>query len=155
LANLRKFPFDTIKIDRQFVAGMIQAPNDRTMVGAIIELAHKLGLTVVAEGVETAEQLAALRELGCDLCQGYFLGRPGPPEDIESIDGLADKQWMITRGQVWATVGFPLAPTPLASKAQMMEAPTPSGCLIGAGTDKDEPSGPKGPYRSARSSPTA
>jgi EAL domain-containing protein (putative c-di-GMP-specific phosphodiesterase class I) len=79
LASLRQYPFDTIKIDQGFVAGVADNGPDRTIVQAIIELAHRLELNVIAEGVETASQLEALRALGCDQAQGYYLGRPQPP----------------------------------------------------------------------------
>jgi diguanylate cyclase (GGDEF)-like protein/PAS domain S-box-containing protein len=78
LSNLRRYPFDSLKIDRRFVAGLTDREDDGTIVRAIIALAHGLGKTVVAEGVETADQLAALRELGCDLAQGFHVGRPQP-----------------------------------------------------------------------------
>jgi diguanylate cyclase (GGDEF)-like protein/PAS domain S-box-containing protein len=79
LSSLRKYPFDTVKIDRCFVAGVADDGADRAIVRAVIELAHGLDRTVVAEGVETAMQLQALRTLGCDLAQGYYLGRPQAP----------------------------------------------------------------------------
>jgi EAL domain-containing protein (putative c-di-GMP-specific phosphodiesterase class I) len=76
LSNLRRYPFDSLKIDQRFVSGVTERDDDGTIVRAIIALAHGLGKTVVAEGVETADQLAALGELGCDLAQGYYVGEP-------------------------------------------------------------------------------
>ena len=76
LSNLRRYPFDSLKIDRRFVDGIIDREDDGTIVRAIIALARGLGKTVVAEGVETPAQLAALRELGCDLAQGFHVGEP-------------------------------------------------------------------------------
>ena len=67
-----------LKIDRMFVAGMTDNPGDAAIVRSIISLAGEIGLTVVAEGVETEEQRRALRLLGCDLLQGYLLGLPSP-----------------------------------------------------------------------------
>ena len=86
LSNLRRYPFDSLKIDRRFVSGLLDREDDGTIVRAIIALAHGLGKTVVAEGVETAEQLAALRALGCDMAQGFYVGEPQPatasPDDL-------------------------------------------------------------------------
>lgn len=77
LATLRELPVDELKIDRSFVAGM-DRPREAALVGGLIRLGHDLGLTVVAEGVETGERMAALGEMGCDLLQGHHLGRPEP-----------------------------------------------------------------------------
>lgn len=76
LAYLRKLPVDAIKIDRSFVIAMEQDSNDRLIVEATIDLAHKLGLRVVAEGAETEQVVKLLEELGCDAVQGYFISRP-------------------------------------------------------------------------------
>ena len=80
LATLRAFPFDQIKIDRSFVAGMITAPDgqDMAIVQAVLGLARGLGVPVVAEGVETEVQCAALRKAGCEEVQGWLIGRPAP-----------------------------------------------------------------------------
>ena len=85
LAYLRQFPFDLLKIDRAFVAGITSGEEDRAIVRTIVELARALGLTVVAEGVETPEQLAVLRELGCELAQGYLFARPAPAEALTGM----------------------------------------------------------------------
>jgi diguanylate cyclase (GGDEF)-like protein/PAS domain S-box-containing protein len=81
LAHLRRFPVDVLKIDGTFVAGLGREPQDASIAAAVISLAHALGLTTVAEGVETDEQLAILKELGCNLGQGYLFARPLPPEE--------------------------------------------------------------------------
>jgi diguanylate cyclase (GGDEF)-like protein len=78
LAHLRTLPLDVIKIDRSFVAGIASAGPDRAIVEAIVAMAGHLGAEVVAEGVEQEWQLAAVGALGCDLVQGYLLGRPEP-----------------------------------------------------------------------------
>ena len=75
LSYLKHLPLDTIKIDRTFVAG-IEEPADRSIVEAVISLAHGLGIGVVAEGIESESQADRLRELGCDLGQGYLFSRP-------------------------------------------------------------------------------
>jgi diguanylate cyclase (GGDEF)-like protein/PAS domain S-box-containing protein len=82
LGYLQNLRFDVIKIDRSFVAGIEQAGAGRRIVDAIVRLAHGLGAEVVAEGVETEAQLAALAALGCDLVQGFLLGRPMPAEEL-------------------------------------------------------------------------
>ncbi|MEL0169414.1 MAG: EAL domain-containing protein [Pseudomonadaceae bacterium] len=84
LAYLKRLPLHVLKIDRTFVSGLPADPNDLAIVEAITLLAHKLDLQVIAEGVESAEQLATLRALGCDMVQGYHLSKPVP------LQGLAD-----------------------------------------------------------------
>jgi diguanylate cyclase (GGDEF)-like protein len=76
MAYLRRLPVDELKIDRSFVLGMTTAPQDAVLVRTAIDLGHNLGLTVVAEGVEGAEHVQALRALGCDIAQGYHYARP-------------------------------------------------------------------------------
>ena len=78
LSYLAKLPVTTLKIDRSFVVDMAAPPQANALVSMIIQLAHSLQLSVVAEGVETEEQLELLRSLGCDQTQGYLLGRPVP-----------------------------------------------------------------------------
>jgi diguanylate cyclase (GGDEF)-like protein/PAS domain S-box-containing protein len=80
LAQLHRFPVQALKIDRMFVAGMVDGPGDAAIVRSIISLAAEIGLTVIAEGVETEEQRQALRLLGCDLLQGYLIGVPCPAD---------------------------------------------------------------------------
>lgn len=78
---LKNFPLDVLKIDRSFVGGLGTGTDDAAIITAIIEIGHSLGLKVVAEGVETIEQLTWLRELGCDHGQGYYLAKPLSTED--------------------------------------------------------------------------
>ena len=88
LAYLRRFPVDELKIDRSFVAGLDTDTYDATLVAAMIAIGDALGLRVVAEGVETTEQLAALRDLGCQYAQGYLLARPCTfDECVDLLDG--------------------------------------------------------------------
>ncbi len=84
LSYLKQFPVDVLKIDRTFIAGLPEDKDDVALVEAIVAMAHSLNLQVVAEGVETAEQLAFLRNLGCDLIQGYYFSKPLPPTQFES-----------------------------------------------------------------------
>ncbi|MBK9180385.1 MAG: EAL domain-containing protein [Acidimicrobiales bacterium] len=78
LAQLRRLPVGQVKIDRSFVSGLGVDPADATLVAAVVDLAHRLGLTVVGEGVETPDQLVELARLGSDLAQGFLLGEPVP-----------------------------------------------------------------------------
>ncbi len=81
-ATLRDVAVDRIKVDRSFISGMATNDRDRRIVGAIIDLAHDLGLAVVAEGVEKEPTLAALRDAGCDVAQGFLFSRPVPPSEL-------------------------------------------------------------------------
>jgi EAL domain-containing protein (putative c-di-GMP-specific phosphodiesterase class I) len=85
LNYLKRFPIDIVKIDQGFVADLEQDPASHAIVYAVIELAHMLGMTVVAEGVETAEQHEQLASLGCDSCQGYYFARPMPADDLDTL----------------------------------------------------------------------
>lgn len=85
LSYLRRFPLDKLKIDRSFIRDLMMNPDDVSIVRAIISLAHSLRLRVVAEGVETAEQLDFLRQLGCDQYQGFFYSPAVPPEDFATL----------------------------------------------------------------------
>jgi diguanylate cyclase (GGDEF)-like protein len=76
LAYLSTLPANGLKIDRSFVTGMVDNPRNREIVRSTIELGHSLGLHIVAEGVETEQELAALTAMGCDFAQGYYVGRP-------------------------------------------------------------------------------
>jgi diguanylate cyclase (GGDEF)-like protein len=84
LLYLRGLPIDRLKVDRSFVAGLGASDQDTTIVSAVVDLAHKLGLRVVAEGVETEAELHAVGAMGCDEAQGFLLGRPGPPQSFAS-----------------------------------------------------------------------
>jgi diguanylate cyclase (GGDEF)-like protein/PAS domain S-box-containing protein len=78
LAHLKAFPVEALKIDQGFVDGLGTDPSDTTIVGAVVGLAHSMGLAAVAEGLEEPSQLAELRTLGCDYAQGYLFGAPQP-----------------------------------------------------------------------------
>lgn len=83
LARLAGFPIDVIKIDKSFVDRMLKDDFALAVIRAVTHLAESLGAVTVAEGIETKEQLEALRELGCTLGQGYYLGRPSGPSDVD------------------------------------------------------------------------
>jgi two-component system CheB/CheR fusion protein len=85
LAYLRKFPIHELKVDRSFVDGIATEPDDRSIAKMIINMAQTLGLRVVAEGVETAQQLEVLRAEGCEIGQGYFFHKPMAPESFAQL----------------------------------------------------------------------
>ncbi len=85
LSYLKSLPLDTIKVDRSFVAGLAADEADLPIVQAVIALAHGLSIDVTAEGIETAEQLACLRDLQCDRGQGFFFARPVPAADVDGL----------------------------------------------------------------------
>jgi EAL domain-containing protein (putative c-di-GMP-specific phosphodiesterase class I) len=89
LSYLKRFPVDFLKLDRSFVAGLPHDADDASIACAVITMAHSLGLKVVAEGVETGEQLAFLSANGCDEMQGFYLSRPVP--------GAEYTQWLVQR----------------------------------------------------------
>jgi EAL domain-containing protein (putative c-di-GMP-specific phosphodiesterase class I) len=83
LGYLRRFPLDKLKIDRAFISEIARCDDDAQIVRAIVSLAHSLRLAVIAEGVETADQLEFLREVGCDQYQGYYCSMPVKAENFE------------------------------------------------------------------------
>jgi len=85
LSHLKSFALDHLKIDQSFVRGVQESPEDAAIVTTVIDLARALGLNVIAEGIETPGQLAALRQLGCEFAQGYYFARPQPPAEIERL----------------------------------------------------------------------
>jgi len=88
LGQLRSFPVDMIKVDRSFVQGIEHDAKDAAITANLVSLAHALGLLAIAEGIESDGQLTSLRELGCDLAQGFLFARPAPPDQIDRL--LAD-----------------------------------------------------------------
>ena len=78
LSYLARLPIDVLKVDRSFISGLGGAGRDSAIVSAMVDLAHNLKLDVVAEGVETDNELEIVRRVGCDEAQGYLLGRPAP-----------------------------------------------------------------------------
>lgn len=85
LSQLKRLPLDKLKIDRSFVSGLPKDPYDLAICTSIIRMGHALDLMVIAEGVETAEQLDVLRSIECDEIQGYFLSRPLPPKECAAF----------------------------------------------------------------------
>ncbi len=91
LAYLKKLPVCELKIDQSFVFGMVKNENDEIIVRSTIDLAHNLGLKVVAEGIEDRETLQLLTKLGCDIGQGYLFATPMPPDDF--AQWLSESTW--------------------------------------------------------------
>ena len=107
LGYLSEFPVDLVKLDRTLIKPIGRSPKDTIIVASSLEMAHALGLRVVAEGIETVDQKTQLRELGCDLLQGYVFAAPMEPRRVEELDG-------------WVS----LAPTdPANSNGALIEAP--------------------------------
>ena len=88
LGLLRILPLDQIKIDRMFIEGIADQADDRAIVAAVLSMADELGMSVVAEGIETDQQQGQLRELGCQYAQGFLYARPDNPENLE-LDGYS------------------------------------------------------------------
>jgi EAL domain-containing protein (putative c-di-GMP-specific phosphodiesterase class I) len=89
---LKRFPVSELKIDIEFVADIARDARSAQLSASMVELAHSLGAVAVAEGVEHAETLERLRELGCDQAQGYFLGRPVPAEEAVAALGAVPQE---------------------------------------------------------------
>lgn len=106
LSYLRMFEIDVVKLDRGFLRALDDEPRHRKLLRVVVMLGHSLGLRVVAEGVETEAQLATLRAIGCDLVQGFLLGRPMPPAELRA--------WLA--GQVPAAVEAPVTNLPYQSR---------------------------------------
>jgi EAL domain-containing protein (putative c-di-GMP-specific phosphodiesterase class I) len=90
LGYLRRFPFDALKLDRVFVQGVTRETENRAITEAVLAMARELGLAVVAEGVETEEQLRFLRERGCGLVQGFLFSEPLPEDAFRKL--LAERE---------------------------------------------------------------
>ena len=91
LDTLRSFPFDKIKLDRLFMTEVESNPQSKAIVRAVLALGKSLNVPILAEGVETKDQLEILRREGCDEAQGYLLGRPGPHDKIFPTDGAGSQ----------------------------------------------------------------
>jgi EAL domain-containing protein (putative c-di-GMP-specific phosphodiesterase class I) len=85
LSYLQRFPFDNLKIDRSFVGRMQSCADSLEIVRTIMALAHSLDLSVVAEGVESIDQVVSLLDLGCEMAQGYLFSKPLPAEQVEPL----------------------------------------------------------------------
>jgi len=88
LRYLRQYPFEVLKIDRSFICSITENQEDYSLVKATIAMSHSLGLSVVAEGVETSAQQKLLAELNCDLIQGYYFSKPLPALQLLDLKAL-------------------------------------------------------------------
>jgi diguanylate cyclase (GGDEF)-like protein/PAS domain S-box-containing protein len=104
LAYLKNLPADILKIDKSFVGGLGENAEDTAIVRMVVDLAHTLGMEVIAEGVERADQLTQLVEMGCDMAQGYFFARPLPPEEAS--------RWLASGAFAALTAGAQAPPGP-------------------------------------------
>jgi EAL domain-containing protein (putative c-di-GMP-specific phosphodiesterase class I) len=93
LAYLKRLPVDELKIDRSFVLGLAGSASDGEIVRSTVGLGHNLGLSIVAEGVEDESSLAFLRDVGCDIAQGFFIAKPMPAESI--VEWATTSTWRI------------------------------------------------------------
>jgi len=102
LMQLRQLPFTEVKIDQAFIADAEQSRDCRLIIQSIADLAHGLGLTATAEGVETVGQLRLVRELGCDVAQGYLISRPLDPQALKTWQAGFRRAWpeMIAEGKL-------------------------------------------------------
>jgi EAL domain-containing protein (putative c-di-GMP-specific phosphodiesterase class I) len=131
LAYLQRLDLDELKIDRSFVQAMGAVRRDDVLVRSIIELAHNLGLSVVAEGVEGAPQVDRLRELGCDAAQGFHLGRP---MDRDLMTAWLRRDAMLDPMQLPDEFGQSPTAQQFTELVKRAESPTqPSSSLIGPG----------------------
>jgi diguanylate cyclase (GGDEF)-like protein len=106
LSYLQRYPFDAVKIDRGFIATLAERPTSSMIVSAVVEIAHSLGMAVVAEGIETVKQRTQVEALGCDSCQGFYFARPMAAADVDAL--------MLLRCEE----GELLLPTPVALLSQ-------------------------------------
>lgn len=120
LSALRNFPLDSLKIDRAFVSGVVDSARDRAIVAAVTALGHGLGMTVVAEGVETVEQAQTVVDLGCDRLQGFHLGYPMTADDARALA-------VAPRTARWTATG------PMAVRAEGQPAGISSGPDLATG----------------------
>ena len=117
LMQLRQLPFTEVKIDREFVADVTESRDSRLIVKAIIELAQGLGLTATAEGIETIEQLHLVRELGCDVAQGYLIAAPMPATEFGLWRTHFAGRWEeITGGKAMAPLRTDVEPDALGER---------------------------------------
>ena len=92
LGYLRRFPVDTIKIDRSFIRDIVEDPNDYRLVDTIIRMGHALDLTVIAEGIESSETASLVKDLNCEYAQGYFYGHPLPKQDFIKLLNIKSRE---------------------------------------------------------------
>ena len=114
LMQLRQLPFTEVKIDRFFVNDAVNSKESRLIIAAIVDLAHGLGLTVTAEGVETREQLQLLLELRCDVAQGYLISRPLEPNKLSDWKRDFRARWWALIEEERLALWSDIEPNPLS-----------------------------------------
>jgi len=128
LSYLSRLPVGEVKIDRSFVMHMMDDDNDAVIVQSVIDLGRNLNLQVVAEGIEDAETWKRLADMGCDIAQGYYLGRPMPEAQLERwlvengafpVSGPAQAADVAQRGDEH---GYPPGVTPLRASSRRRSA---------------------------------
>ena len=121
LMQLRQLPFTELKIDRFFVDDAVRSIDSQLIVASTIELAHRMELSVTAEGVETIEQLGLLHALGCDVVQGYFIGQPLGPDKLIAWQKAWKKGWpaLIAEADATAAPTLNAGRTPLPERAEV------------------------------------
>ena len=152
LSSLRKLPFDTLKVDRSFIAAEVQDPRAAIILEAIIAMGHALGLTIVAEGIENQAQVDMLGLLACDLGQGYFIGKPMTAKQVnEALGGLpyAPSSGRTAITWLWERAVRELPPEPsqrnltaediAAARAAQLAAAQPPAMTAKPGPDDAEP----------------
>jgi len=115
LTLLKRMPVDMLKVDQSLVRGATESEVDAVILEAVIHMASGMGLDLLAEGVETLEQMDSLRRRGCELMQGYLFAKPLPKKDFESIVTAPDAPWRlpILRPESWAPPDFSAEPPPV------------------------------------------
>ena len=88
---LKRLPIQKLKIDQSFIKDIVTDPDDRTIISAVTVMAHTMRIKVLAEGVETEEQLAFLRDSGCDEAQGFLFSRPVPAREFEEMIAAGER----------------------------------------------------------------
>jgi diguanylate cyclase (GGDEF)-like protein len=134
IEELQKLPLHFLKIDRRYVSAMCEDARAAIVVRAVVDLAHSLGLQSVAEGVETAQQLALLREMGCDQAQGYYVGRPLTRDDFETWVRHQAAKYGVEGAERRLRPRMPYALTELDSTETIVLA-APSGAAPDAAAD--------------------
>jgi len=123
LSHLQALPFDELKVDRSFVGSMTEKRDSRKIVAAVVGLGQSLGLTTVAEGVESLEQAEMLRWLGCELGQGWLYGEPAPAEDLATvISEVANRKPLRAPGRTAAQIARGGMDTPPAQRLAQLQA---------------------------------
>jgi EAL domain-containing protein (putative c-di-GMP-specific phosphodiesterase class I) len=136
LAYLKQFPVHEVKVDRTFVQGVAESPVDSAIVRAIIDLANAMGISAVAEGVETRDQAARLKMLGCQLGQGFYFSRPLRAEEF---DELLARHFTGTGGPTGPLLVSKGASTPSVTAAPLRSGPVPLMSPRCPAQDHDKP----------------